>query len=326
VVTVVTDSCASLPPSMVQELGIEVVPYHVHTVRGTLLDGVGMSPDEFYAWLRTTPDWPTTANPSAGEFLEAFRRAAERGNGVVSVNMTGTASGGVQSAILAKRLLEKEMPDFPVEVVDTQQVAMAHGWPVIQAARAALKGLPVAEVAAIARNTAASAFVGFTNDTLEYLRRGGRINKVAGTIGDWLNIMPIIGMRDGMPASLGVARTRQRAWLARANAPTSGSSRWRSPRFPKAAPFAWRSCTLPPAKKSRYFVACWKSITRSSSGSSPSYPPRWECIAGRAQSAFRSSPTRSPRFALNTQHAATGALCASLSLSTHSSNRIESTG
>lgn len=229
-VTVVTDSCASLPPSMVQELGIEVVPYHVHTVRGTLLDGVGMSPDEFYAWLRTTPDWPTTANPSAGEFLEAFRRAAERGNGVVSVNMTGTASGGVQSAILAKRLLEKEMPDFPVEVVDTQQVAMAHGWPVIQAARAALKGLPVAEVAAIARNTAASAFVGFTNDTLEYLRRGGRINKVAGTIGDWLNIMPIIGMRDGMPASLGVARTRQRAYkrivsLALAHVPEGSTIR-----------------------------------------------------------------------------------------------------
>jgi hypothetical protein len=123
---------------MVKELGIEVVPYHVHTVQGTLRDGVDMPPEAFYEWVKTAPEWPTTANPSAGEYLEAYRRAAQRGDSIVEISITGTGSGGYQSAVLAKRLLEQEMPGFPVEVVDTQQVAMAHGWAVIQAARAAL--------------------------------------------------------------------------------------------------------------------------------------------------------------------------------------------
>jgi DegV family protein with EDD domain len=212
VITVVTDSCAAVPAPMVEELGIEVVAYHVHTALGTLRDGVDMPADEFYAWVKTAPDWPTTANPSAGEYLESFRRAAKRSDGVVSINMTGTGSGGFQSASLAKRLIEQEMPGFPVEVIDTQQVAMAHGWSVIQAARAALKGYAVGEVAQIAQKVARQAFVAFTNDTLEYLQRGGRIGRVTGMVGDLLSIKPVIGMRNGMPAPLSVARTRQGAY------------------------------------------------------------------------------------------------------------------
>ena len=211
-VIVVTDSCAAVPAPMVDELGIEIVPYYVHCALGTLRDGVDMGADDFYEWIRTAPDWPTTANPSAGDYLEAFRRAAKRGDGIVSISMTGTGSGGFQSASLAKRLAEQELPDLPVEVVDTQQVAMAHGWAVIQAARAALKGLSVQEVAAVAQQVAERAFVGFTNDTLEYLQRGGRIGKVTSTIGDMLSIKPVIGMRGGMPAPLSVARTRNGAY------------------------------------------------------------------------------------------------------------------
>lgn len=211
-VTVVTDSCASVPEPLVQELGIEVVHYHVHTVQGTYRDGLDMPADEFYTWVKTAPEWPTTANPSAGEYLEVYRRAAERSDGIVVISITGTGSGGYQSAVLAKRLLAQEMPDLPIEVVDTQQVAMAHGWSVIQAARAALQGLSLPDVAELARKVAAEAFVGFTNDTLEYLQRGGRISKVTGMVGSVLSIKPIIGMRGGMPSPLSVARTRAGAY------------------------------------------------------------------------------------------------------------------
>lgn len=211
-VVVVTDSCAAVPAPVIDELGIEVVPYHVHTPMGTLDDGVGMAADEFFAWVKNAEKWPTTANPSAGEYLEAYRRAARHQDGIVAISMTGTGSGGYQSALLAKRLAEQEMPGLPIEVIDTQTVAMAHGWAVIQAARAALKGLPFEEVKAIAQRTAEHAYVAFTNDTLEYLQRGGRIGKVAGMIGGVLSIKPIIGMRNGMPAPLSLARTRAAAY------------------------------------------------------------------------------------------------------------------
>lgn len=211
-VTIVTDSCASVPASIVEELGIKVVPYYVHTPIGTFRDGVDMPPDEFYNWLKTAPEWPTTANPSAGEYLETYRCAAKHDTGIVMISMTGTGSGGFQSAMLAKRLAGHEMPNLPIEVIDTSQVALAHGWAVIQAARAALKGLSVEQVAGVARGVAGKAFVGFTNDTLEYLQRGGRIGKVASMVGDLLSIKPIIGMRGGMPAPLGVARSRQGAY------------------------------------------------------------------------------------------------------------------
>ncbi|NDJ79217.1 MAG: DegV family protein [Chloroflexi bacterium] len=211
-VIVVTDSCASIPPLMIAELGIEVVPYHVHSTLGTLRDGVDMPPDEFYGWLKDTRDWPTTANPSAGDYLEAYRRAAKRGEGVVAVSMTGAGSGGYQSAVLASRLAEQELPGVPIEVLDTRQVGLAHGWAVIQAARAALHGRDVPGVLDVARNVAERAFVGFTNDTLVYLQRGGRIGRMQGMMGNVLNIKPLIGMKAGMPSLLAVARSRRHAY------------------------------------------------------------------------------------------------------------------
>jgi DegV family protein with EDD domain len=126
--------------------------------------------------------------------------------------MTSAGSGGYQSAMLAKRLAEQELTGIEIEVVDTCQVAMAHGWAVIQAARAALRGRSIEQVAGIARDVSKQAFVGFTNDTLEYLQRGGRIRKVTSVVGDILSIKPVIGMREGMPSPLGVARSRQGAY------------------------------------------------------------------------------------------------------------------
>jgi len=198
---------------MVAELGIEVVAYHVHMAQGTVHDGVDMPPDEFYDWLKSSPEqWPTTANPSAGEYLEVYRRAAKRADGVVVISMTGEGSGGYQSAVLAKRLAAQELPGFGIEVVDTRQVALAHGWAVIQAARAALQGWSLDAVREVAQKASEQAFVAFTNDTLEYLQRGGRIGKVTGLVGDLLGIKPVIGMKAGMPSPLGVARTRTGAY------------------------------------------------------------------------------------------------------------------
>ncbi len=211
-IAVVTDSCASVPVPIAEGLGIEVVPYFIHSVLGTHRDGVDMPPDEFYAWVRSAPEWPATANPSSGEYLEALRRISRHSDGAVMISMTSKGSGGFLSATLAKRLAEAELPGFPVEVVDTHSVGMAHGWSVIQAARAARKGALLEEVTTVARHTAEKAFLAFTNDTLEYLERGGRIGRVTRVVGGALSIKPIIGMRNGMPSPLSVARTRHAAY------------------------------------------------------------------------------------------------------------------
>lgn len=212
-VVVVTDSCASVPPQMADDLGLEVVPYYVHMADRTLRDGVTMPADDFYELLRHTPaaDWPTTANPAAGEYLETYRRAATRSDQIVSINMTGSGSGGFQAASLARRLAQAELPQVDIEVIDTRQVALAHGWAVIQAARAARQGHSLAEVASVARRASEQGFVAFTNDTLEYLQKGGRISRVSGLVGELLSIKPIIGMKKGMPAPLGVSRTEHGA-------------------------------------------------------------------------------------------------------------------
>ena len=212
-VIVATDSCASVPESLVADLGIQVIPYYLHSGEQTWRDGVDMRPDDFFEWVKTAVDWPTTANPSSGEYLDVLRHSAQQqAAGVVIICMTSVGSGGFQAAELAQRLAATELPDLAVEVVDTQQVGMAHGWAVIQAARAALRGASLADVALEARRVAASAFVAFTNDTLEYLQRGGRIGKVASMVGELLSIKPILGIRNGMPVPLGVARTRQKAY------------------------------------------------------------------------------------------------------------------
>jgi DegV family protein with EDD domain len=175
-------------------------------------DGVDMPADEFYTWLKDTRTWPKTANPSAGDYLEAFRRAAHRDSSVVAISISSAGSGGYQSAMLAKRLAQQELPGVEIEVIDTCQFALGHGWSVIQAARAAMKGLSLPAVAAVARETSLHSFIGFTNDTLEYLQRGGRLNRMTSRVGDFLNIKPLIGIRDGLPQSLGTARSRQAAY------------------------------------------------------------------------------------------------------------------
>ncbi len=213
---IVTDSCATVPEELVQALAIETVPYYVHTERGTLRDSVDMSPDAFYAWVKTATEWPTTANPSVGEYLAAYQHVVARGagsvDGLVVICVTGAGSGGYQSALVARERAQSMLEGVPIEVVDTRMFGMGHGWAVIQAAREALQGAPLEKVADVARRTAAASYTVYTADTVEYLRRGGRIGRVQGMIGGALSLKPIIGIRDGMPASLGVARTRKAAY------------------------------------------------------------------------------------------------------------------
>jgi DegV family protein with EDD domain len=211
-ITVVTDTCASLPPDLAKSLQIELVPYYIHRGNETLRDLVDIGHKEFFQWLLTTDTLPTTANPGPGDYLTAFARAAKHADGVVSIHMTSKGSGAYQSGCIARDMAQTELPGLPIEVIDTGQVSMVHGWAAIEAARTAQTGANLSQVAAAARHVAKTGWMIQTADTLKYLYMGGRIGRAQHLVGSLLNVKPLIGMEDGIIIPLGQARSRSKAY------------------------------------------------------------------------------------------------------------------
>jgi DegV family protein with EDD domain len=211
-IAVVTDTCASLPPDLAKSLQIELVPYYIHRGNETLRDLVDIGHKEFFQWLTTADTLPTTANPGPGDYLTAFTRAAKRADGIVSIHMTSKGSGAYQSGCIAREMAQTELPGLPVEVIDTGQVSMVHGWAAIEAARMAQAGADLSRVADAARHVAKTGWMIQTADTLKYLYMGGRIGRAQRLVGSLLNVKPLIGMEDGIIIPLGQARSRSKAY------------------------------------------------------------------------------------------------------------------
>lgn len=211
-VAIIADTTASIPADLIEELQIELVPYYIMRNNETLRDGVDIQPDEFAQYLMAARTLPTTSNPSPGDYVNSIRKLAERTREIVAITMTSKGSGAYQSCKAAVEMMRERLPRLHVDVVDTLQVAMAHGWAVIEAARAARQGLGIKEVAAKAKEVASKTAMLQTNDTLRYLYMGGRIGKAQHLMGTLLNIKPIIGMEDGIIVPLGTARTRHKAY------------------------------------------------------------------------------------------------------------------
>ena len=219
-VGVLTDSCASIPEPLISELNIEVVPYYIHRGRETLRDLVDVKCQEFFEWLATAKELPKTANPSAGDFLEAYKRLAERapvrdgspGKEIVSIHMTSWGSGAYQAATVAKEMLAQTHPDVRVEVIDSRQTSLCYGWMAIEAARVALAGKSVDEIVHLVRDMIPITRMIQTADTLRYLYMGGRIGRAQHLVGSLLSIKPLIGMEEGVIVSLGQARSRMGAY------------------------------------------------------------------------------------------------------------------
>jgi DegV family protein with EDD domain len=212
VIAVVTDTCASIPLDLVEDLQIEVVPYYLHRGKETLRDLVDITSDEFFQWLPTTEVLPSTANPGPGDYLDAFTRAALRADAIATITMTSKGSGAFQSAAIAREMAKIQLPGVKIEVLDTLQVAMVHGWAAIEAARAAQAGSELEGVIAAARYAAKTGCMIQTADTLRYLYMGGRIGRAQHLMGSLLNLKPLIGMENGAIVPLGRARTRPVAY------------------------------------------------------------------------------------------------------------------
>jgi DegV family protein with EDD domain len=212
VIGILTDTTASIPQALIDQLQIEIVPYQVNRGLETLRDMVDLKPPEFAAWLRQADRLPTTSNPSPGDYFRGLTRLAKRANEIIALTMTSKGSGAYQSCRAAAEMIQERNHDVRVHVVDTLQVAMSQGWAVIEAARAARSGIPIKHVLNRARAVAEKGRMIQTADTLRYLHMGGRIGKAQHLLGSLLNIKPLIGMQDGEIVALGTARSRLKAY------------------------------------------------------------------------------------------------------------------
>ncbi|MEW6717118.1 MAG: DegV family protein [Chloroflexota bacterium] len=206
-VVLVTDSTAYIPPELVNKYKIKVIPQILIWGDKTYLDGVDISPEEFYNRLEKADIMPSSSQATPAHFKDTFSELLDSGKEILAVLISTALSGTVASALQAKEFF----PDAPIEIVDSRSCAMALGFIVLAAARAAEKGASLLECKAAAEKAIDHTGVVFAVDTLEFLHRGGRIGGASRLLGTALNIKPILELRDGRVEPLEKVRTRKKA-------------------------------------------------------------------------------------------------------------------
>lgn len=212
-VSIVTDSCASIPEDLLKKLNIQWVPYYIHWGEKTLRDLVTIKREEFYQWLPTLQVLPQTASPGPGDYVKTYERLIQEGmDEIVSIHMTSKGSGAYQAAVAASKMVLEKFPNLKLEIIDTLNVSLCQGWMAIEAAREALKGASFEAVVERVKSIMPRAQMLQTASTLKYLYMGGRIGKAKHLLASALNIKPIIGMEDGVIVALGQTRTFKRVY------------------------------------------------------------------------------------------------------------------
>jgi DegV family protein with EDD domain len=207
-VRIVTDSVADLPLKVARELEITVIPLVLRFGAETYRDGVDLDANQFYKKLQTTKAFPATSVPPPEAYVEAYDRLAEEAGEILVLTVSARLSATNEVAVQAIGQMKKRCR---VEVVDSETATMAEGFIAIKAAQAAKEGAKLEEVMAVAhQNIPRSNFLA-AFDTLEYLRRGGRIGKAAAFLGSVLKVNPLITLKDGLVEPAGRTRSRARA-------------------------------------------------------------------------------------------------------------------
>ena len=205
---IVTDSVADIPLPIARELGITVVPLLLRFGEQTFRDGVDMDSDAFYERLRTTEVLPSTSVPTPASFAGAFDAATADGSEVLAITLSSKLSGTYNSALQGKSLAARPQQ---VDVMDSGWAAIGEGFIVMEAARAAAAGATLEQAREAARAAVGRVDFLAAFDTLEYLRRGGRIGAAAGLVGSLLKINPLISLREGVVHPMGMTRSRAKA-------------------------------------------------------------------------------------------------------------------
>ena len=204
---IVTDSVSDISPKIAKELKITVVPLTVIFGTDQFLDGVELSNSEFFQKLETDPNHPSTSQPSPEAFVKTYEKLLKQGFEILSVHVSAKLSGTINSAEQAIKSLDTNK----IKIVDTGTASMAQGLVAMSAARAAKNAKSLDELADMAKTTAKKTNVYVAMDTMEFLKRGGRIGKARAMLGSILNIKPIITTDNGEIVPHSRARTIKKA-------------------------------------------------------------------------------------------------------------------
>jgi DegV family protein with EDD domain len=206
-VRIVTDSTCDLPAETIARYGICVVPFYINVGRQGFLDGIDITREEFYQRLPTFSEHPTTAVPSPQKFRAIYNTLADEGaTEVLSIHISVALSAMVNVA----RVAAKETTSTAVTVLDSRQVSLGMGFGVEKAAQLAEAGGSLTEILAVLNDQIKRSHVFAALDTLEFMRRSGRINRFMANVGELLQIKPILTMYEGKPGTE-KARTREGA-------------------------------------------------------------------------------------------------------------------
>jgi DegV family protein with EDD domain len=207
-VKVVTDSTCDIPPQLMQDLDITVVPIYVVFGDKSYRDKLDISEDEFYDKLIHGPVHPTTSIPTPKDFADVYNKLAEKTDEIIAILITSRESGTYNAAVMAKELVTKKCR---IEVVDSLSMSMALGLLVTEAGRLAKTGASLDKVAESVRQAVPKVHLILMLDTLKYVVRGGRLGKAYGLIGSALRVKPLLTLKEGDLSLVGIARTKAKA-------------------------------------------------------------------------------------------------------------------
>ena len=212
-VRIVTDSTADLPADQAEALGITVVPLTVFFGDDAYLDNVDLDTAGFYEKLQASKDLPRTSQPSPAKFQEAYSKLISEGaDGILSVHLSGKLSGTYQSARTASESLTDEERRVPIEVIDSENISAAMSMAVLRAAVEARDGLGLEELKTNLLDRLKRTRLLAVLDTLEYVKRGGRIGAASAVLGNMLSVKPIISLKEGEVVTVERPRTRGKAF------------------------------------------------------------------------------------------------------------------
>jgi DegV family protein with EDD domain len=208
VIKILTDSTADLPPELVEQHRIHIIPQSVTIDGRTYLDdGIELGRREFYHKLRASRALPTTSQPSIGDFQKVFGELTADGSEVLCLTISSQMSGTCQAA----RSAAENMPEARITVMDTQHVSIALGQLAIRAAQEATAGHSVEEIVHTIGQMGDSSGIVFLVGSLEYLHKGGRIGAASAVVGTLLSVKPILTVKGGLIRPLNQVRSKRSA-------------------------------------------------------------------------------------------------------------------